>query len=295
MNDIFIDTSFHDNVKYQVAQICRDLGYQVREEYKGEDWRADVLVVANNKKFAFEIQTSNQSLKKTIERQEKYIRDDIVGCWLFEKEPKQNDELENLPLFKLNNNNEHLTVSLKDRKELPLNIFLKDFLQDKIRFSEVLSSNEIEIRFIEFDCWKCGLKNHIYYVGNFISPCNAKIFQGDIEMWDSDKLIFDPQIKDKVLSYAENNKELNMATIKERYSRTVNDSYMSFGCSECDSIFGDWYVFEAMLDTWYGDGVIDKMFISKDEVNVDLQIEIPHWCHPGDCDFCNSKSNKNNE
>lgn len=295
MNDTFKDTSFHDNVKYQVAQICRELGYQVREEYRGKDWRADVLVIANNRKYAFEIQTSFQSLKKTIERQEKYIRDDIVGCWLFEKEPKQDNELEKLPLFKLNNNNDQLTVSLKDRKELLLNVFLKDFLQDKIKFSEVLSPNEIEIRFIEFDCWKCKLKNHIYYIGNFISPCNAELFDGDIEMWDSEKLIFHPQIKDKVLSYAESNKELNMATIKKRYSCTANDSYMSFGCSECDSIFGDWFVHEAVIDTWYGDGVIDKMTISTKNISLDLQVEIPHWCHPGDCDFCNSKSNKNNK
>ena len=286
--------SFHDKVKYEVAQICRELGYEVREEYKGNDWRADVLVLANNQMYAFEIQTSAQSLKRTLERQEKYIRDVVVGCWLFEKEPKQNEELEHLPLFKLNNNNDQLTVSLKDRKELPLNLFLRDFLQDKIRFSEKLSPHEIEVRFIEFHCWKCKLKNHIYYIGNFISPCNAELFDGDIKMWDSEKLIFDPQIKDKVLSYAEKNKELNMATIKERYSRTINDSYMSFGCSECDSIFGDWFVHEAVIETWYGDGVIDKMIIQTEDTSLDLQVEIPHWCHPGDCDFCNSKHNKNN-
>lgn len=284
--------SFHDKVKYEVAQICRELGYEVREEYKGNDWRADVMVFANNQMYAFEIQTSAQSLKKTLERQEKYIRDVVVGCWLFEKEPKQNEELEHLPLFKLNNNNDQLTVSLKDRKELPLNLFLRDFLQDKIRFSEILSPHEIEVRFIEFHCWKCKLKNHIYYIGNFISPCNAELFDGDIEMWDSEKLIFDPQIKDKVLFYAEKNKELNMATIKERYSRTIKDSYISFGCSECDSIFGDWFVQEAIIESLYGDGVVDKMIIPTKDISLDLQVEIHHWCHPGDCDFCNSEQKR---
>lgn len=123
MDNLWEQTSFHDNVKYKIAQICRGIGYQVREEYKGKDWRADVLVIVNNQKYAFEIQTRIQSIKKTFDRQEKYTRDNIVGCWLFEKEPKQETELENLPLFKLNNNNNQLTVSLKDRKELSLNIF----------------------------------------------------------------------------------------------------------------------------------------------------------------------------
>lgn len=285
MNSLWEETSFHDNVKYKIAQICRDLGYQVREEYKGKDWRADVLVIANNKKYAFEIQTSIQSLKRTIERQEKYFRDDITGCWLFEKEPKQNDELENLPLFKLNNDKE-LTVSLKDRKELSLSVFIQDFLQNKIKFCNKLNPHELEVRFIQMDCWKCKHKNHIYYISDFISPCSAKIFYGDIEMWSSKKMMFAPEIVNKVLKYAKANNELNIATIKTRYSHTVQDQYESFGCSKCDSIFGDWYVFEAMIDTWYGDGVIDKILISRDEINIDLDVEIPHWCHPGEDDFC---------
>ena len=77
--------------------------------------------------YAFEIQTSTQSLKRTLERQDKYKRDVVVGCWLFEKEPKQSEELEQLPLFKLNNNNKQLTVSLKDRIELPLDMFFERF------------------------------------------------------------------------------------------------------------------------------------------------------------------------
>lgn len=293
--ELIFNPSFHDKVKYEVAQICRELGYEVREEYKGKDWRADVLVLANNRMYAFEIQTSTQTLKRTLERQDKYKRDVVVGCWLFEKEPKQSEELEQLPLFKLNNNNDQLTVSLKDRKELPLDMFLRDFLQDKIRFSTILSPHEIEVSFIEFDCWKCKLKNHIYYIGNYISPCNAKLFDGDIEMWDSEKIIFHPQIKDKVLSYAKNNIRLNMAKIKERYSHTINNSYMSFGCSGCDSIFGDWFVHKAVIETWYGDGVVDKMIIPTKDTSIDLQVEIPHWCHPGEYDFCSLESDKKDE
>ena len=41
------------------------------------------MAFANDTKFAFEIQITQQSLKKTIERQENNIADNIVGCWLF--------------------------------------------------------------------------------------------------------------------------------------------------------------------------------------------------------------------
>ncbi|MBN3489885.1 hypothetical protein JV173_00010 [Acholeplasma equirhinis] len=283
--ELFSNPNIHDKVKYEVAQICRDLGYEVKEEFKGKDWRADVLVKANNQIYAFEIQTSIQSLNKTIQRQEKYLRDGVIGCWLFEKEPNQTDELKDLPLFKFKNINDKITVSLKGRKELTLKVFLSDFLNNKIQFRKILSPHEVEVRIIDCDCWKCNLKNHIYYISNLISPCHAELFDGDIQMWDSEKLIFNPQIKDKVLNYAEKNKKLNMAKIKVRFSRTINESYMSFGCSSCDSIFGDWYIHEAVIETWYGDGVIDKLIIPIDKT-LNLDLEIPHWCHPGEHDFC---------
>lgn len=61
---------------------------------------------------------------------------------------------------------------------------------------------------------------------------------------------------------------------------------MSFGCSSCDSIFGDWFVRNAVIGTWYGDGVVDKLIIPIKKTNLEFKIEIPHWCHPGEFDFC---------
>lgn len=296
MNDLKKEMSFHDIVKKVILRICNVLGFEAREECGGKDWRADVLVFVNGCKYAFEIQTSPQSLKKTLERQEKYIRDDVIGCWLFKNEPYQSTELERLPLFGLSvkeNIDEDgvvtwpIMVSLKERKELPLAIFIRDFLLGKIKFCNTLDVQKLEIRFIQMNCWKCGKKNYIYYIGNFISPCNAITFHGDIESWDSEKLIFSPEIKSKVIEYTKA-KHLNLATIKERYSKTVGNSYMSFGCSHCDSLFGDHFVSEAILDTWYGDGVIDKMFICREELNIDLRRDLPHWCHSGTNHFCDS-------
>ncbi len=279
------ECSFHDNIKNQISQICSKLGYDVREEYKGKDWRADVLVLANGKKYAFEVQISRQNLKKTQERQSKYLRDNIVGCWLFEKEPIQKDELENLPLFRIRDDKK-LTVSLKDRKDLPLETFISDFLSDKIKFCNTLDTQAIEIKFLEMKCWKCGHLNHIYYVGDFISPCNAKVLYRDIEMWQNNKFIFEPEIIKKVAEYVKNSKILEMGIIKKRYSGTTDSSYLSFGCSKCDSIFGDWFVRGAIIDSWYDDGIIDKLLIPKKAIKRNIRIDLPHWCHPGENQFC---------
>lgn len=281
--------TLHEQVQKQILDICTSMGLQTEVEYKGKDWRADVYTITPKGNYAFEIQLSPQSLKKTLERQAKYIRDGIIGCWLFENEPsRQKKELEELPVFRLDIIDNKTFVSLKDRKTLPLDIFIYDFLKGKIKFCHTLKPlPQIEVLFLEFKCWKCGTINHIYYLAPFQSACNTTIYNEDRELWSSNKLEFQPEIIKKVQEYAqsEKGKHLNLATIKKRFSRTIGKSYMSFGCNKCDSIFGDWYIHEAEMETWYGDGIIDSF---KFNANFDLgiQLDIPHWCHPGKHDFC---------
>lgn len=286
MSDKYV--SLHDQVKRQILLACNSLGFQAKEEYRGKDWRADVFVLGNGAKYAFEVQITRQSLNRTLERQEKYKRDGIIGCWLFQKEPsRQNVEREDLPLFKIGNSEGQVTVSLKDRKTLHLDRFISDYLQSKIKFCQTLNTLPmVEIIFVEMGCWKCGVVNHIYYVGPFATPCNTTIRYQE-QMWNSDKLVFKPEIMSKVNEYAncEQGKRLNLATIKNRYSKSTGDSYMSFGCSECDSIFGDWFIHEAIIEAWYGAGVIDKTSFEITS-DLDLRKDIPHWCHPGEHEFC---------
>lgn len=277
----------HDRIKVQILDICEALGLRTKEEYRGKGWRADVFVTANDINYAFEVQTSRQSLKKTLERQEKYHRDGIVACWLFEKEPARlKGELKDLPLFKLNNINGKIHVSLKERKHLPLDTFIKDFLQKKISFCKILRLPKAEIRFIKQQCWKCGFEYYIYYIGGFISPCNAEIFEHDA-MWSSDKLIFAPEVLAKVNEYinSKEGKHINIGTIKNRHSKTVDSSYLSFGCPHCDAIFGDWFLHEVIIDTFYGDGIDEKVLIEGD-FNKYIEANIPHWCHLGENSFC---------
>lgn len=284
------DKSFHDKVKREIYNICNSLGYTTKEEYGKKGWRTDLYVEANNKKYAFEVQMSPQSLKKTIERQDKLLKDNVFGCWLFEKEPaRQNKELENLPVFKIIDNKGDISISLKGRKELPLQTFISDFVNEKIQFRNFLSPlPKINIVILEMGCWKCGVVNHIYYIAPFDTPCNTHISLNESSrMWESNKMCFRPEIIKSVQEYAdlEKGKKLNLATVRERHSYTVGRSYMSFGCSDCDSIFGDFYVMEAILFSAYGDGVVDKFSFDID-FDADLRREFHHWCHPGNNNFC---------
>jgi len=277
----------HDDLKIQVLHCCKKLGFQAKDEYRGKDWRADVFVENGQFKYAFEIQTTRQRLERSLERQEKYKRDGIVGCWLFLNGlARLENEREDLPLFLVKNTDETILVSIKDRKQLPLDIFVNDFLMGKIKFCQTLRMPEAEIRFVREKCWKCGFDYHIYYINNFNAPCNTRILANEA-LWVSEKLIFKPEIITKVNEYTDSLKgnTINIGTIKERYSKTTDSSYMSFGCPKCDAIFGDWYLHEAIIGAWYGDGVVDKMLINGN-FKQQLGQNVPHWCHPGEHDFC---------
>ena len=281
----------HDLIKHSIFQSCINLGFKATEELSGKDWRADVFAEVNNKKFAFEIQLSPQTLDKTLKRQKKYIRDNIIGCWLFVKEPNNFDqERIDLPLFRVFYKNNELFVSLKGRENLSLETFINDFVNDKIHFcNRMITSKKqtVEVSFIEMNCWKCGAINHIYAVNRgFYSPCNAELHRDEM-LWNSCRKEYMPEIQNAVLEFLKTRKgkKIKLGKIKERYSKTVEDSYISFGCAECDAIFGDFYVTEAILDSYYGDGVVERF---NCEINMDIPIviNIPHWCHTKDGNFC---------
>ena len=74
----------------------------------------------------------------------------------------------------------------------------------------------------------------------------------------------------------------------------MGKSYMSFGCSACDSLFGDFGIHEMMIDN-YGDAlVIDTLKIDVD-FPMHLRKDIPHWCHPGKHPFCDEVNDLNED
>ena len=280
----------HSRIQNEIRDILLSLGYNSECEHRGNGWVADVFAERDNTKFVFEVQLSPQSYKRTEERQAMYLKEGIISCWLFEKDPsRKKQERQDLPVFRVFERDNRIFVSLKGRKELSLEIFIRDFVSGRIKFCKTLKPlPKVEVNFIEFPCYRCGSLNHIYFLSPFKSACNVEISEMEAEeMWSDSKFSFDKRIVEKVQSYAKlrGKDNINLACIKRRYSNTVGDEYLSFGCNDCDALFGDSYVHEAIIDCLYGDGIVEKTTFETDAVE-EFRHDIPHWCHPGENDFC---------
>jgi len=284
----------HDRIKMEIVSTCQRLGIKAIQEYKGQDWRADVFVPNDEKPIVFEIQLSAQSLSRTIERQSKYIRDGIIGCWLFENPiPKLTEERPDLPVFYVEDNEDsNLFVNLGDRRKIELHIFLENFISNNIRFKSITKTRTrqtVNLVFYEMECWKCGELNNLFYVDTpFYSACNAKI-KPEEALWESNSIEYRPEIIELAEKCIENRKDLNLklGQIKKRYSNTVKKSYISFGCYKCDSIFGDFFVMEAKIDIMYGPKELS--YQGEIELRENFELHLPHWCFPDDKQFCDDK------
>ncbi len=292
--DNFSNVKKHDRIQREIISACHDLKIEAIQEYRGPGWRADLFIPNNGNPIAFEIQLSPQSLRKTLERQSKYIRDGIIGCWLFENPvSKLNEERPDLPLFYVEDREgSNLQVNLSNRRKVDLHTFLENFLSNNIQFKTIAKTKTkqlVSLVFYEMECWKCHEMNHLFYVDSpFHSACNAKI-QPNEALWESNSIEYRPEIIELAQKFVETRKDmgLKIGQIKERYSNTVENSYTSFGCYKCDSIFGDWYVMEAKIDIMYE----PKELTCQGEIELSESIKLPisHWCFPDNKSFCDGK------
>ncbi len=290
--------------KAEIALACRDAGYEVATEARGDAWKADVLATKGTGRVAFEIQWSRQELEETHRRQEQYQRDGVRGCWFFKSPPKEmRGASKELPLFALSldapEDGGSFSVKIHNpfldylpQPSYGLYEFVKALLNRRIRFCQEYKAKkhqQLRIVFIEMGCWRCKKISHIYYISNqIVSCCGQSMFRTGT-LWDSDKLEFNKAVLNEVMRFTNSPKgsHIKLGTIKPRYSKTVRGSYRSFGCYHCDAIFGDWFISEETLHARYYEdsapAVLEPTIVMPDPL---LTESGGHWCFPEDGAFC---------
>lgn len=144
---------------------------------------------------------------------------------------------------------------------------------------------EVTIVFFETSCWKCHEPQHLWTVEqNLVTVCNQGFFLMG-SMWDSDDFDKNPKIQEAVKQFlqTEKGKHLKIGQLKNRYSKSVHDSYLSHGCFYCDSIFGDYFLNLAKLEGHYN---LNNIRYKSEIVFEELKEEKQHWCYSDNGQFC---------
>ena len=287
------ETWQHLKAKSEIAKACRNAGWDVVTEASGDGWRADILATLGDTKIAFEVQWSPQTLEETEYRQQKYADSDVRCCWLFKSPWRGFKSRGDLPLFKIEIDNEESNVIFNpyeydrygfrddDNQIFELKSFIQLLLNGKFKFSSELIAKrqqEVIIQFIEIDCWKCKKSYDIYYTSELSSSC-GKVVEGD--------LYFNNKVISEAIKFTQSpqGQHINMGYIKKRYSKTVNESYMSFGCSHCDAICGSFFLHHEIM-------IMRDMYpiraVHAFEIDLDEPVSwsYPHWCYSDKRDFC---------
>jgi len=289
------ESAEHLKAKTEVIEACKENGWKAIPEFSETNWRADVLAIQNEKRIAFEVQWSRQTFVDTDFRQNRYKDSNVRGCWFFRTAPKELREhddtlkaLKEIPAFKIfKDENSNIIAQLK-QTQMPLKSLVDSLLKGQLKYCEhvrLKPRQEATIVFFETTCWKCDKPQHLWTVEqNFISVCNQGFYLiGTLRNHkDIDK---SPQVYNAVKKFLQTGKgnKLKIGQLKNRYSKTIQDSYLSHGCFYCDAIFGDWF-----LNIEKMDGISDP-----NSTNVKVEIEFDefsdkgnHWCYSENGEFC---------
>ncbi len=306
------ETAEHLKAKMEILIACRNAGYTASPEKIGLDWRADVYAERNKASLAFEVQWSKQTLEETQERQNKYKRDGVKGCWFFRQPPfdyhYSTHASNDLPMFELLPSQppgKDLLVSspvliYPDQKPLCLADFVSALLTKKICYRALATTScnqKMKVVFVTTKCRKCNVPSLMYYVdSSYISRCGREMSRGHYMTCSYEEdghYEFRQEVIAAAQRYVHSYPVLSarLGKIKLRSSKTQNRTYMSFGCPRCDAIFGYNYLYEDEFPNASLNGRYTVVLETEIAVEQPFSEDQPHWCYPADGNFCEATTN----
>jgi hypothetical protein len=271
------ETFQHLWAKTEIVRACADAGWDAQTEVAGNGWRADVLATPGSARVAFEVQWSPQDEQTCRLRQQRYEADGIRGCWLYRGDTPSPAERE-LPIFRLVSEKETVAQVELGGQHHGVREFASLLLGGKVRYSATARAY-LRVSFVDYPCWKCKLPAHIYYAQE-LSRCGRYLGWDSAGQWhDADE--FNPAVVNLVkqwLAGGGSDAGIKLGAIKKRYSKTVDQRYLSFGCPHCDAIFGNFFIRNDLLDA-----ILDDYHVARIESEGQaIGGRQGHWCFPQD-------------
>ena len=188
-------------------------------------------------KVAIEIQWSAQTNEESLYRQERYRQSGVRCLWLFRRSgfPVSKD----FPAACISGD---ITTGFEAHlggQVMPLDEFLDAVFAGRFRYGIPLGAKAIvRIQSGVLGCWKCGAVTRIVtFIEVFVGPHRFQLTVPDLN--DFPDLLASCQ--DRIP------KGSDIGVIKPRYSRTLERSYMSNGCYDCDALIGEFFEHDAWM------------------------------------------------
>ena len=250
------ETEVHRLLKQLAVDVARNCGWEAQTEVSGsasngERWTADVLARKGNETIAIEVQWSGQTNEETRRRHRRYLQSGVKCVWLL-RQPgfpisgefpavciggTQADGLTILipkweGLRTGNRKEERHWIQSLDPRVFMHAVFKHRFLFGIHHIDQITLNIETGV----LDCWKCGSLTRI------VTWLTASVGPHEIRK----KLEFADGLPDLVQCIQEKIADRNdIGTVRERYSKTMQGSYLSNGCSNCDALIGRFFEYRA--------------------------------------------------
>lgn len=258
-----------EDIIRSILSVCNDIGDSVKTKVKTDKWKADIVVDYQNYKVAFNVCKNPRNIEETYTtmRQER-----VCGCWLVLPGKLNRFSPSKYPCFPIEDGSEEAQILLSEVWEEKTTLLLSDFISSlirgRIRYAETAKIKYVDVRFYKIDCWKCGRTNDAYFVYKTISEDGIEV-EGGIDC-------FNPSLIKGIRKFIQEHPETNiiLGEIKPRYSRTVKESYTSFGCKYCDSLFGNFFINDTFMEVIYSARSLPRALI---EINEDVIVNANCW------------------
>lgn len=257
-----------------ILQLCESEGWKYKKYYKADGWKADFLISAENRSVAISAFSSVSAVTKSMPQ----IGLEGVCRYGLILSPKK-DDVSSLPCFCLHRNEDSLKVSIAKNK-VPLDLFVKKILEDKIEHLTKAKITAVDVIFAEKECYFCGKTHFIPYVRYLVDENGKRVDDECVESEQEENDIpdfrFGKDFLDAIHRYIADHPEKGfvMGEVKERYSKTMNKSYMSYGCPKCDGIVGDFYLRDLEIDYAYE---TDEKLMNRIQLNAPFEISVNEW------------------
>ena len=259
-------------LKEFIISLANNHGWSVEKNVTGNGWKADIVLNGSNSRVGLMLFKTTRKLKET----ESAMRAEGVKAYWLGCEQYNIINRDLMPCFDVKISPSSIDVELSKDKMVSLDTFLFAMMSNRLLKENFITVKKVKVRFISTQCYWCEAKHYLFMVNGVICDEFPSLVL-DVLNSQIPINVFQPEIVKGVKSFLIENPNLNypMGVIKERFSRTRNEKYLSFGCPQCDGLVGDYYLNEVLLDYMYEKDDEHVHIIDLEEPG--FKLEYIHW------------------